>query len=151
VVFYVYLCCIFIYLWLQYIYLLFAILPGTCSHLYCYVICAIPCLCTVVNVSILDLIDLLVLSTVSPCSTKGPVVSFFLCCLLEMLMCSLICCFVVVCVESKSFKIFCLVLVRFEHRNSVLKVIFKSRYYTSKAAAGSFPGCGFFSRPSYIR
>jgi hypothetical protein len=135
------------------IFICYLLLPGTrtCSHLYCYVICAIPCLCTVVNVSILDLIDLLVLSTVSPCSTKGPVVSFFLCCLLEMLMCSLICCFVVVCVESKSFKIFCLVLVRFEHRNSVLKVIFKSRYYTSKAAAGSFPGCGFFSRPSYIR
>ena len=50
-----------------------------------YVICAIPCLCTVVNVSILDFIDLsLVLSTVSPCSTKGPVVSFFLCCLLDV-------------------------------------------------------------------
>ena len=39
-------------------------------------------LCTVVNVSILDLIDLS--STVSPCSTKGPVVSFFLCCLLDV-------------------------------------------------------------------
>ena len=71
---------LYIYLWLQYI--CYLLLPG--SHLYCYVICAIPCLCTVVNVSILDLIDLLVLSTVSPCSTKGPVVSFFLCCLLDV-------------------------------------------------------------------
>ena len=73
VVFYVFLYVVYL---LVTVFLLFAIN---------YVICAIPCLCTVVNVSILDFIDLsLVLSTVSPCSTKGPVVSFFLCCLLDV-------------------------------------------------------------------
>jgi len=136
VVFYVFLYVVYL---LVTVFLLFAIN---------YVICAIPCLCTVVNVSILDFIDLsLVLSTVSPCSTKGPVVGFFLCCLLDVdvLLNLLFCC--CVCGIKKFQNIF----LSFEHRNSVSKVIFKSRYYTSEAAAGSFPGCGFFSRPSYIR